>query len=227
MSVDHSYSKLDFVLIVTYGRSGSTLLQGILNTIPNACIRGENSNAVVRLSDYYRSLIQVKEITFNTNHTDTKDPWYGSHLVDMERTLDSLRREIVENILNAPDAVQLIGYKEIRYGRESFEKYEDLRDFIHFLRLAFPRLKIILNHRRKDHVLKSGWWPSVPSARLIIDDIEEKMHRIFRDFNQISYWLDYDKYKKNSKLLNRVFEFLDYSPVPELLRDVLNERHSI
>lgn len=34
------------IFIVTYGRSGSTLLQNLLMTIPGCIIRGENHNAM-------------------------------------------------------------------------------------------------------------------------------------------------------------------------------------
>ena len=39
-----------FVFVVTYGRSGSTLLQNVLNTIPGYCIRGENANTLAHLA---------------------------------------------------------------------------------------------------------------------------------------------------------------------------------
>ncbi len=40
---------LGYLFIVTYGRSGSTLLQGILNSIPGYLIRGENRAALFHL----------------------------------------------------------------------------------------------------------------------------------------------------------------------------------
>lgn len=36
------------ILVITYGRSGSTLLQGILNSIDGILIRGENHNFLLR-----------------------------------------------------------------------------------------------------------------------------------------------------------------------------------
>jgi hypothetical protein len=37
------------IFVVTYGRSGSTLLQGVLNGIPGFLIRGENKDIVGHL----------------------------------------------------------------------------------------------------------------------------------------------------------------------------------
>jgi hypothetical protein len=35
--------KFTYVFVVTYGRSGSTLTQGLLNTLPRTLVRGENN----------------------------------------------------------------------------------------------------------------------------------------------------------------------------------------
>src|SRR6056297_391020 len=37
------------VFVVTYGRSGSTLVQNLLNGLPGACVRGENENLLAPL----------------------------------------------------------------------------------------------------------------------------------------------------------------------------------
>jgi hypothetical protein len=51
---DEPSFRLSFV--VTYGRSGSTLLQGLLNSIPRYCIRGENYNAMFYMFRAYQQL---------------------------------------------------------------------------------------------------------------------------------------------------------------------------
>ncbi|UCV16550.1 hypothetical protein [Quatrionicoccus australiensis] len=52
--------KFKSILVVTYGRSGSTLLQGVLNTLPNVLIRGENHDFCWGLYLAWKSLIQTK-----------------------------------------------------------------------------------------------------------------------------------------------------------------------
>ena len=42
-----------YVFVVTYGRSGSTLVQGLLNAFPRVLVRGEND---LYLLDLYRAL---------------------------------------------------------------------------------------------------------------------------------------------------------------------------
>ena len=47
--------ELRHVFVMTYGRSGSTLLMGILNSIPGWLLRGENRHAMRHLYDFHRS----------------------------------------------------------------------------------------------------------------------------------------------------------------------------
>lgn len=44
---------LGYLFVVTYGRSGSTLVQGLLNSIPGYLIRGENRGVLYRLYQYH------------------------------------------------------------------------------------------------------------------------------------------------------------------------------
>ncbi len=43
---------------MTYGRSGSTLVQGILDSIPGYLIRGENRDALPHLFAYHQTLVK-------------------------------------------------------------------------------------------------------------------------------------------------------------------------
>ena len=63
------------ILIVTYGRSGSTLVQGMLNTVDGLLIRGENMNIFSEFFKIYQTLTKLK-----LHHPATvlpEQPWYG------------------------------------------------------------------------------------------------------------------------------------------------------
>ena len=51
----------DAVFVITYGRSGSTLMQGILNSIDGFHIKGENNGFVFKLFESYQLLVNAKE----------------------------------------------------------------------------------------------------------------------------------------------------------------------
>ena len=48
---------LGYVFVMTYGRSGSTLVQGLLNAIPGYLIRGENAAALNHLHGFHKTML--------------------------------------------------------------------------------------------------------------------------------------------------------------------------
>ena len=47
---------MKFIIIASTGKSGSTLLQRIINTIPNSNITGEKDGAIINILKSYKSL---------------------------------------------------------------------------------------------------------------------------------------------------------------------------
>tara|TARA_B110000967_G_C18821075_1_gene528730 strand:+ start:843 stop:1076 length:234 start_codon:yes stop_codon:yes gene_type:complete len=47
---------MKFIIIASTGKSGSTLLQRIINTIPNSNITGEKDAAIINILKSYKSL---------------------------------------------------------------------------------------------------------------------------------------------------------------------------
>ena len=69
------------LFVITYGRSGSTLLQGLLNSIDGMLIRGENNNVVVNLFQAHAALSLTKKKFIK----DTRAPtaaWFGAGQID-------------------------------------------------------------------------------------------------------------------------------------------------
>ncbi len=66
---------VDYLFVVTYGRSGSTLVGGLLNAIPGYLIRGENDDALRHLWQYHRTLVAAKEKRTGTR--SRTHPFYG------------------------------------------------------------------------------------------------------------------------------------------------------
>ena len=60
------------IVLVTLGRTGSTLLQGIINTIDGACICGESAGA---FNDIW-ALHKKMRITISRQGYKQTDPWF-------------------------------------------------------------------------------------------------------------------------------------------------------
>lgn len=117
------------IFIVTYGRSGSTLLQNLLMTIEGATIRGED-------------------------HRGPEHPWHGADQMRPVKFGASLVDAFVENVLAPPTDALWFGFKEIRYNALG-DDFPMVMDFMHH---HFKNAWFIFNTRNADDVTRSGWW---------------------------------------------------------------------
>ncbi len=147
----------DRVFIVTYGRSGSTLLQGLLNAIPGYRIYGENAGFMFKLQDSYEALLLAHKHLANPKNDNESQPWFGSSRFDSESVTREFRK-FVNTMLFRPHldpSHKVFGFKEIRFNNM---QHENIDKYIQFIRRLFPETAIIFNTRKIEDVVKSGWW---------------------------------------------------------------------
>jgi hypothetical protein len=143
--------------VVTYGRSGSTLVQGLLNTLPRVLVRGENSFYVLPL---YRAMAQTmafRELHYNHRPRQVSSAFYGLRAVRRARFVSATRRLMTENLLGPIDrsAVDVLGFKEVLWHEVSAE---ETADFFDFFDETFPGARYVLNTRKHEDVAASGFW---------------------------------------------------------------------
>lgn len=149
-----------YVFVITFGRTGSTLLQGLLNSLDSVVVFGENEGFLLPLMDAYQAL--RKAHSHLKNRTDDRAPnaWYGSSRYS-DDFLKVRFRSFVQRTLFAllPDGSQVaattVGFKEIRH---IFIGDNRLPPYLEFLSTIFPNSKLIFLTRDTDEVLASGWW---------------------------------------------------------------------
>jgi hypothetical protein len=210
-----------FAFIITYGRSGSTLLQKILASAQGCHFTGENCDALAGLYASYRSAVAAKREEGAEPRESTGDPWRGAHLINPERYNRKLIAAFIEEIIRPPKGVWLIGFKEIRY----FD-HDDLEGYLDYIRLAFAPALLIFNRRNAEDVARSGWW------RHHAADIATKVRRF--DERTANYaalhkadtiCADYDAYSKDPRelvpLFNRLGIVFSESAIAAILREKL------
>lgn len=161
-----------FIFIVTYGRSGSTLLQKIIQTIPRACIRGENNSTLIPLFRAHKRAKYAHD-TFGKEPTKRDDPWYGAELINYQSLGKMLADAYLYSVLTPPRNSCWIGNKEIRYD----EVGEELVELMDFIRTYFNNAFIIFNSRNVDEVKRSGWWKNVDEK-----EVEERISKMDERF---------------------------------------------
>ncbi|TPJ96771.1 sulfotransferase [Mesorhizobium sp. B2-5-9] len=208
-----------YVFIFTYGRSGSTLLMGILNSLPHYCIRGENGNVLYKIYEAYAALRAAHASSLKNSEKAT-NPWFGLHEADPERFANRLVEAFVTQVLS-PGHHRTTGFKEIRFSEA---ETPDFDGYFTFVREHFPGCRIIFNHRNLDDVAASKWWSSMPLARQKLQVIEDRFNSIATQEDVFHF--HYGRIDDKLDHVRELFLFLR-EPFNEMaVRAVLEIKHS-
>jgi len=143
-----------YVFIITYGRSGSTLLQNVLNAIPGYCIRGENNNALFHMARAWDAVAHCEAIQGEKGPTGRSHPWFGAELLDADVLGRGLAETFVRDVLQPEPGARVSGFKEIRFHLTGAH----VDSYLDFILRFFPKARFVFNTRSHDGVAKSGWW---------------------------------------------------------------------
>ena len=112
-------SDLRYLFVVTYGRSGSTLVQGLLNTLPGVLVRGENNLYVLPLFRA-KALAESHARKYGKARSrKVSSAFYGLHALDPGLFVSSARELVIRQLLGPvdPASVQVLGFKEVLWHR--------------------------------------------------------------------------------------------------------------
>ncbi len=148
---------LRFVFVVTYGRSGSTLVQGLLNVLPGTVVRGENGLFALQL---YRAMTTA--LAFRTQHAkhaprQVSSAFYGVHELRRSRFVGNARALVTRILLGDMERhdVRVLGFKEVLWHEVTPEETEG---FFEWMDQVFPGARYVLNTRDHSSVVTSGFW---------------------------------------------------------------------
>jgi len=208
---------LRYVFVMTYGRSGSTLVQGLLNAIPGYLIRGENHNVMHALFEFHRR--GVADSTRPGARRVTQ-PWFGARGFPADTSIENIRALALQTILRPGPRTRVTGYKEIRW------RGADLPEYVAFLREVFPGARFVVNTRDLDAVSRSQWWAEDESSQDRLSDIEAAILQVAEDLGPAAYRIHYDDYVADPDVLQGLFAWLGEPWDPELVRATLAVKHS-
>lgn len=211
---------LEYLFLVTYGRSGSTLLMGLLNTLPGYCIRGENQGVLYDLFQYHSKAVEAREKHRQDTPLTTRSPWYGIDAYPDDLAAARLRQLVVDTLLRPEPGTRVTGFKEIRWWMPKPV------EFLDFLESVFPAARFLLNTRNLDDVATSGWFREQPDARAKLEQVEQRLRDTVGRRRDRGYHVHYDDYVADPAVLRGMYEWLGEPFDPEQVAQVFSVEHS-
>jgi hypothetical protein len=148
---------VEYVFVVTYGRSGSTLVQGMLNTMPRTLVRGENGLYVQHLFRAWQATDEIRQKRKGASARKPTNAFFGINSLTRPRFVRSAQRLVTSGLLGKEDAKDYdrLGFKEVDWHQIAPAETEP---FFAWLEEVCPGASYVLNTRDVEQVLGSGFW---------------------------------------------------------------------
>lgn len=212
---------LAYLFVVTYGRSGSTLLQGILSATPGVMIRGENGGVLQQLFLFHDTVHHHRDRLARPEPLPPSHPWWGIDGYPDATALRDMRTLMLETVLRPEVDTRVVGFKEIDWLPDR------LGDVLAFTREVFPGARFVLNTRNLEDVAASKWWARNPNALTELQAMEKQYVEALDAFgDDVVYRVHYDDYVADPTVLRGLFEWLGEEFDEQRVRAVMDVRHS-
>ena len=209
-----------YLFVMTYGRSGSTLLQGLLNALPGYLVRGENRGALRGLYDFHTTCVAEAGHRNPERTARPTMPFFGITGYPEAAALAGIRRLVTETLLRPEPDTRVTGFKEIRWA------YEDLPAYVDFLRAVFPGARFVVNTRDLADVARSKWWAKRDDAADVLGATEARILAVAELLGDAAYRVHYDDYVADPATLRGLHEWLGEPFDLQRVRAVMDVKHS-
>ncbi len=212
---------LSYVFVVTYGRSGSTLLQGILTATPGVVIRGENGGVIQHLFAFHETVTRHRDRLAREDVLPPSHPWWGVDGYPDATALRDIRTLLLDTVLRPDADTRLVGFKEIDWPSERLDQ------LLAFIRAVFPGARFVLNTRDLEQVAASKWWSRNPDAMAELTAMEERYVAALSALGDDTWRrVHYDDWASDPTRLRGLFDWLGIDFDEVRAREVLEVRHS-
>lgn len=217
---------LEFLTIVTFGRSGSTALQSALNSHPHTIIRGENYSALRGLQDYVEAIAAAAD---RHNAGKPHHPWFGTARLDPSAVVAAQRAHVIEYLLRPKADTRWSGFKEVRYEVGHFADVDVLTAHLLFLNTLLPGLRYLVNVRDPSKAARSGWWSKHPDAigalQATVDNLREATSVLQRCLGtDRAVLIDHDQWVGDPQIVVGALRELGYPVDPDIVRSALAQQ---
>ncbi|HEY3013741.1 MAG TPA: sulfotransferase [Nocardioides sp.] len=146
-----------YVFVVTYGRSGSTLVQGLLNAMPRTLVRGENNLYLLHLFHALHAVRMFRREHWKHRPDRAISAFYGLDQIRRGPFVAATNDIVTTTVLGdlPPQEYDVLGFKEVLWHRI---EPEETAEFFEWLEQCFPDVGYVLNTRDPQDCIGSGFW---------------------------------------------------------------------
>lgn len=208
-----------YLFIVTYGRTGSTLLQKLLGSIPGYYVAGENYNSLHGTFVAWHNATTLKE-KYGWGHESIEHPWHGADAADPDAYARAMVEAFVTHVLRPPRGKTTVGFKEIRYLTD------DLRDYLLFIDRFLSPAIFVINTRSVDQVAQSAWWKDADKDQLAanVARFEAITDALVAEFPDRFIKIDYARWTRDPEALRPLYKLLGAGFDPAQIAETLSVR---
>lgn len=208
--------KRRFLIIFTTGRSASTTLTWMLDSLPGVRMSGENHDILKKQYQLYQETFDEKDWERSVG----KRTAFGRNEIP-EGSLSCILHSTIELITPPVFPVKdvpkeestIIGFKNIQ--SHIFEKPEEMETFVDFLKENLPCARFLVNYRSDIKALaksfeKNFYWSGDIENR-IREEIDSLKHLFELLGPEQAHLLDSAMWTKNVTVLNEALDWMGYS----------------
>ena len=221
-------SKMRSVYVVTYGRSGSTLITGYLSRLPGFNLRGENC-----LFPYFAYMTEKRiHVTHRLNLDNSQNqsnPWYGQQLLNPKRFNSDFKNIFLNQLYPNMFIPKTIGFKEIRYHK--LVEDPDFAPMLDWLRELRAPGAIVFMFRDLDKVMASGWWGKLEpqeaaQTRKRLERFERQCCNYAEANPDNSIIVTYERFTSDENMPREICDLLGVKFSKEVWQDTLGSKFS-
>jgi hypothetical protein len=218
------------IFIISYGRTGSTLLMALLSNHPGVLVRGENGMVMRQFENVFETLLAKHD----PDAVHTSNAYYGAHRFS-ESHLTTLLREFTEAFLagdKSLEGISVLGFKEANYDcvvlddNGEARRYDNadisfvekvIRKDLCFLRRLFPNCLFVFNTRDPADVVRSDFQTGRDARR--IESLSALYCKLAREFDGVV--ADYSDIVEFGPQCELVFKRLGVKPDIRIVQQTL------
>ena len=217
---------MNHLFILCYGRTGSTVVQNLLNSLDGYCIKGERKgvlNCFATAANRVRS--DIESFSESDISRRQRSPHYGISEVNADEFDAALASVYREQLLKPPAGTRVVGTKDVSMDATWMSDLE-FANLITFILRAFENPRIVFLTRNHTEVRQSGWWRDMSAHD--VENIITCTDRRFRDANsehpEQTFILDYSEFKDSEEGLRRLLDWLGEDYDEEVITAISNDR---